>query len=77
MSETREAEWSSIVRRCARQQKKISELNELIEVVADEWKNLDLTCACDATKQQACSICEIGFRLKEWREDRDAEGSQE
>ena len=57
--------------------KTISDLNELIEIVAGEWKNLKLTCACDATKNQGCSICEITLRLIEWENERDAEGPQE
>lgn len=60
-----------------RRGKTISDLNELIGVVAGEWKNLKLTCACDATKNQGCSVCEITLRLIDFENERDAEGPQE
>ena len=83
MSATREAEWGPLVLRCARQQQTISDLNELIEVVAGEWKNLGLKCNCEAENnatpygKSSCSVCEISLRLQDWQDERDAEGPQE
>lgn len=77
MSATREAEWGQIVRLCARQKQQISDLNELVDAVVVEWNALGLTCKCDATKGDGCSVCEIGEMLKTWQDEREAEGPQE
>lgn len=69
--------YEGLIRRIARYKHTISDLNELIELIAGEWKNLKLTCACDATKNQGCSVCEITLRLIEFENERDAEGPQE
>lgn len=75
-----DGEWTNAHKSLLESQRKardtINKLNELIEVVASEWNNITLTCACDATKEEACSICEISARLETWQDQRDAERSQ-
>lgn len=76
MTEFELAEKAHIVSRYRQSRKIIRDLNELIEVVAGEWKYLRLTCECDPDKKQGCSICEITLRLQGWQDERDAEGPQ-
>lgn len=48
-----DSEWRTefIRGQFARSLRRISDLNELIETIAGEWKNLKLTCECDPDKQ--------------------------
>ena len=77
MNESESAEKTRIVRSLRTARDTISEINELVELIAGEWWNLGLTCKCDAKKGDGCSVCEISDMLKSWQEERDAEGPQE
>ena len=77
MNESELAIYDTLRRSYRRNLETISELNELVELISGEWWNLGLTCKCDATKGDGCSVCEISDMLKSWQEERDAEGPQE
>lgn len=74
MNEPEQMRFDILASQYRKHLQQISDLNELVELIAGEWWNLGLTCKCDATKGDGCSVCEISDMLKSWQEERDAEG---